>query len=204
MQHKLNILKIMTKKIVSLFAALLVASFSFAQTIWKSDNAHSNVKFSVAHLMISEVEGNFKVFDGQINSKNPDFTDADINFTVDVNSINTDNEMRDKHLKSDDFFNAEKFPQMKFKSTSFKKVSGNKYVLEGNLTVRDVTKKVKFDVIHRGIQKDGYGNVKAGFKATGSINRIEYGLKWNVLTEGVNTVGEDVAFVVNLEFNQAK
>jgi polyisoprenoid-binding protein YceI len=191
-------------KLKSLIAALAITTGAFAQTTWKLDNSHSSVKFSVVHLMVSETEGNFKGFDGTLSSKNADFTDADITFTVDVKTINTDNEMRDKHLQGDDFFNAEKFPQMKFKGTSFKKVSGNKYVLEGELTIRDVTKKVKFDVIYRGTQKDPYGNTKAGFKATGSINRLEYGLKWNVMTESVSVVADEVSIVINLEFAQAK
>lgn len=184
--------------------SLAMSTMAFAQTNWKLDNSHSNVKFAVEHLAVSETEGNFKSFDGTLVSKNADFTDADINFTVDVKSINTDNEMRDKHLQGDDFFNAEKYPQMKFKSSSFKKVSGNKYILEGDLTIRDVTKKVKFDVVYRGTQKDPYGNTKAGFKATGSIKRMEYGLKWNVMTEAISVVADDVNIVVNLEYAQAK
>ncbi len=184
--------------------SLAVSTMAFAQTNWKLDNSHSNVKFAVEHLAVSETEGNFKSFDGTLVSKNADFTDADITFTVDVKSINTDNEMRDKHLQGDDFFNAEKYPQMKFKSSSFKKVSGNKYILEGDLTIRDVTKKVKFDVVYRGTQKDPYGNTKAGFKATGSIKRMEYGLKWNVMTEAISVVADEVNIVVNLEYAQAK
>ena len=184
--------------------SLAMSTMAFAQTNWKLDNSHSNVKFAVEHLAVSETEGNFKSFDGTLVSKNADFTDADITFSVDVKSINTDNEMRDKHLQGDDFFNAEKYPQMKFKSSSFKKVSGNKYILEGDLTIRDVTKKVKFDVVHRGTQKDPYGNTKAGFKATGSIKRMEYGLKWNVMTEAISVVADEVNIVVNLEYAQAK
>ncbi len=191
-------------KLKSLIVALAISTGTFAQTAWKLDNSHSSVKFAVEHLKVSETEGNFKGFDGTLNSKNADFSDAEITFTVDVKTINTDNEMRDKHLQSDDFFNAEKFPQMIFKSTSFKKVSGNKYVLEGDLTIRDVTKKVKFDVVYRGTQKDPYGNTKAGFKATGSIKRLEYGLKWNVMTEAVSVVADDVNIVINLEYAQAK
>ena len=191
-------------KLKSLIVALAITTGAFAQTTWKLDNAHSSIKFSVEHLMVSETEGNFKGFDGTLTSKNADFTDAEIAFTVEVKTINTDNDMRDKHLQSDDFFNAEKFPQMKFKGTSFKKVSGNKYVLEGDLTIRDVTKKVKFDVVYRGTQKDPYGNTKAGFKATGSIKRLEYGLKWNVMTEATAVVADEVNIVINLEYAQAK
>jgi polyisoprenoid-binding protein YceI len=181
-----------------------ILSLAMSQTNWKLDNSHSNVKFAVEHLAVSETEGNFKSFDGTLVSKNADFTDADITFSVDVKSIDTDNEMRDKHLQGDDFFNTEKYPQMKFKSSSFKKVSGNKYILEGDLTIRDVTKKVKFDVVYRGTQKDPYGNTKAGFKATGSIKRMEYGLKWNVMTEAISVVADEVNIVVNLEYAQAK
>ena len=191
-------------KLKSLMVALALSSAAFAQTNWKLDNAHSSVKFSVEHLMVSETDGNFKGFDGTLSSKNADFSDAEISFTVDVKTINTDNEMRDKHLQGDDFFNSEKFPQIKFKGTSFKKVSGNKYLLEGDLTIRDVTKKVKFDVIYRGMQKDPYGNTKAGFKATGSIKRLEYGLKWNVMTEAAAVVADEVNIVINLEYAQAK
>lgn len=191
-------------KLKSLIVALALSTSAIAQTNWKLDNSHSSVKFSVTHLMVSETEGNFKGFDGTLSSKNADFTDAEITFTVDVKTINTDNEMRDKHLQSDDFFNAEKFPQMKFKGTSFKKVSGNKYILEGELTIRDVTKKVKFDVVFRGIQKDPYGNTKAGFKATGTINRLEYGLKWNVMSEATAVVSDEVSIVINLEYAMVK
>lgn len=193
------------KKIILIFALLTAQIGLFAQTKWNIDAVHSSVKFDVTHLVISEVEGSFKLFNGTITSAKPDFTDATIDFTVDVNSINTDNEMRDKHLKSDDFFNAEKFPKMTFKSASFKKVSGKKYLLTGNLTIRDVTKPVKVDVTFGGTAKDGYGNLKAGFKATTKINRFDYNLKWNSLTEaGGAVVGSDINIILNLEFAQAK
>ena len=194
------------KKAFTILAAMLLTVGAFAQSsTWKTDASHSNVKFSVTHLVVSEVEGYFKTFAGTLVSSKPDFTDAAINFSVDINSINTDNEGRDKHLKSDDFFNAEKFPQMTFKSTSFKKVGDKKYVLEGDLTIRDITKKVKFDVVFGGTVKDPWGNIKAGFKATGSINRFDYNLKWNSVTEaGGAVVSKEVAIVLNLEFAQQK
>ncbi len=193
------------KKAVVAFAAFFIMSASMAQTTWKIDNSHSNVKFSVTHLVVSDVDGSFKDYAATIQSSKPDFTDATIDFSVNVNSINTDNENRDKHLKSDDFFNAEKFPQMIFKGTSFKKVSGNKYALEGNLTIRDITKKIKFVVLYGGTVKDPWGNIKAGFKATGSVNRFDYNLKWNTLTEaGGAVVGKEVRITLNLEFTQQK
>ena len=191
-----------------LFLAAAITLFStalFAQTTWNVDNAHSNVKFTVTHLVISEVEGYFKNFKGSITSNNADFNDASVDFSVDINSINTDNENRDKHLKSDDFFNAEQYPNMTFKSTSFKKVSGNKYKLTGNLTIRNITKTVTFDVTYGGTVKDPWGNTKAGFKATTVINRFDYNLKWNTVTEaGGAVVGKDVTIDLKLEFAQAK
>lgn len=176
-----------------------------APTNWKVDVAHTSLKFTVRHLTVSEVEGRFKVFNGTIAAPTSDFNNAKINFEVDVNSINTEDEGRDKHLKSEDFFNAEKYPKMTFTSTSFRKTSGNNYILEGNLTIRDVTKKVTFSVVYGGTVKDPWGNVKAGFKATGKISRKAYGLKWNALTEaGGAVVGDDVNMVLNLEFAMQK
>ncbi|HXH19004.1 MAG TPA: YceI family protein [Chitinophagales bacterium] len=199
----------MSNSVARLSALAFIMLFSFgslsAQTQWTVDKAHSTVKFTVSHLVISEVEGSFKAFDGSLQSGNPDFTNAQINFTVDVASISTDNTMRDNHLKSDDFFNAEKYPQMNFKSVSFVKKSGNKYALTGDLTIRNTTRRVTFDVVYGGTAKDGYGNTKAGFKATTTINRFDYGLKWNGLTEaGGITVGEDVTIVLNVQFAQQK
>lgn len=193
------------KKALFLLAMAAAPFVSMAQTKWNLDKSHSSVKFSVQHLVISETEGNFKMFDGSVNSPAADFNNAQVNFTVDVNSINTDDEKRDAHLKGDDFFNAEKFPQMKFKSTSFKKVKGNMYTMEGDLTIRDVTKKVKFAVVYNGTVKDPWGNTKAGFKASSKINRKDYGLKWSATTEaGGAVVGDDVQLLVNVEFAQAK
>ena len=185
------------KKLIALLAVALTLSTQ-AQT-WQIDNSHSSVKFSVTHLVISEVEGQFKTFSGTVTSAKEDFSDAKIDFTIDVNSINTDNEGRDKHLKSDDFFNAEKFPNMTFKGISLKKVSGKNYILEGDLTIRDVTKRVKLDVVYNGTVKDPWGNTKAGFKVTGVVDRLIYGLKWNTLAEAGPVVGKDVTFVINLE-----
>lgn len=187
--------------------ALSLISVSLAQTAktWNVDKMHSSIKFAVSHLVISEVDGSFKIFDGNILTANEDFTDAKINFTVDVNSINTDNNSRDGHLKSNDFFNVEKFPSMTFVSSSFKKKTGSTYELIGDLTIRDITKKVTFAVKYGGTTKDPYGNTKAGFKATGTINRLQYGLKWNTLTEaGGAIVGSKIDLTINLEMALAK
>ena len=185
--------------------ALMTIANADAQTKWNIDNSHSNVKFTVTHLVISEVDGAFKSFDGTMTASKPDFTDAQIEFSVDIASVNTDNEKRDEHLKADDFFNAEKFPKMTFKSVSMKKLTGNKYELTGDLKIRDITKRVKFSVTYGGTVKDPWGNTKAGFKATTTIDRLAYGLKWNSMMEaGGAVVGKDVVININAEFTQAK
>ncbi len=191
------------KKILA--ALLLVASASaFGQQKWTVDPSHSGVRFTVMHIMVSEVEGRFTKFNGTIDAPWPNFVNAKISFTVDVNSINTDDDIRNEHLKSDDFFNAGKYPNMTFTSTSFRKVKDNKYALEGNLTIRDVTKKVKFDVTYLGKAKSQRGTV-AGFKATAIIDRLAYGLKWNALADaGGSIVGKDVTISLNLEFVETK
>ncbi|MCU0392662.1 MAG: YceI family protein [Thermoflexibacter sp.] len=186
-----------------LFFVLFIGSnlVASAQTTnWALDASHSSVQFNVSHLVISEVTGKFGKFEISVQSDKADFTDANISFTAEVNSIDTDNEDRDKHLKSDDFFGAEKFPQIKFVGKSLKKVKGNQYKLTGELTIRDVTKTVILDVIYGGTVIDPWKNTKAGFKIVGKINRKEYGLKWNVLTEaGGAVVGEEVELVVKIE-----
>jgi polyisoprenoid-binding protein YceI len=170
---------------------------------WAVDKPHTNVKFSVAHLVISDVDGNFKSFDGTMESSKPDFSDAKITFTADVNSINTDNEMRDNHLKSDDFFNAAKYPQIKFVSTSFMPQGDNKYKLVGNLTIRDVTKPVTFDVKYGGTVV-AMGGTHAGFKATATIDRFDYNLKWSKTTEaGGMVAGKDVEITINADFKKS-
>ncbi|MEE1946494.1 YceI family protein [Pedobacter sp. KR3-3] len=194
-----------------LFLFLLASSISmavFAQTKYTVDPMHSFVGFDVKHMGISFVEGSFKKFDGSFTASKADFSDAKINFTVDVASISTSVEMRDNHLKTDDFFNAEKFPKMTFEGTSFKKVSTkspkqqtNKYVLKGKLTIRDVTKDVTFLVNYGGTAKDQQGNTKVGFQATTTINRLDYNIKYDPTGAGI---AKDVKITLNLEFVQAK
>jgi len=155
-------------------------------------------------MVVSEVEGNFKMFDGTVEHTKPDFTDAKINFTVDVASVNTDNERRDGHLKSDDFFNAEKYPKMTFVSTGVKPLGNNKYEVAGNLTIRDVTKPVVFATTYGGTIATKNG-AKAGFKAKTTINRFDYNLKWDAATEsGGLVVSKDIDIIVNVELNQVK
>jgi polyisoprenoid-binding protein YceI len=179
----------------------LIKSASQA-SVWTVDKPHTNIKFSVSHLVISDVDGTFKSFDGTMTTTKPDFSDAKITFTADANSISTDNDQRDNHLKSDDFFNAAKFPQIKFVSTSFTPLADNKYKLVGDLTIRDVTKSATFDVRYGGTV-NMYGT-HIGFKATTTINRFDYNLKFSATTEsGGLVVGKDVDITINVDFKKS-
>lgn len=167
---------------------------------YKIDGAHSEIIFKVKHLMITNVTGSFTKFDATMESAAADFSDAKISFEADVNSISTNNADRDAHLKSDDFFSAEKFPTLSFKSTSFKKNSGSEYTLTGDLTIRDVTKSVSFPVEYGGTATDPYGQVKAGFEIAGKFNRSEFGLTWSAITEaGGIVVSDEVKLHLNVQ-----
>jgi polyisoprenoid-binding protein YceI len=189
-----------------LAAVLLFASVSFSQVKWNIDNSHSSIIFRVKHMVISEVSGYFKEFNGASESKKvDDFSDAKVNFTIKTASVTTDNEKRDEHLRSDDFFNAAKFPELKFVSKSFKKTAKGKYVLTGDLTMRDVTKEIKLDVVFNGNVNDPWGNTRAGFKLSGKLNRQDYGLKFNqALGTGEAVVGNEVKIEGNIELVKAK
>jgi polyisoprenoid-binding protein YceI len=193
---------IQSQKLLLLITITLIGFLSVkGQQQWTADPVHSAVRFSVSHFVISDVTGSFKVFSGTINQKGADFSGAAVSFMADVNSINTDNEMRDNHLKSATFFSAEKFPTMTFKSASFKKKKGNLYELDGDLTIRDVTRSVRFMVVYGGTVKDAYGNTRVGFKANGQIKRFDYGIQWNERTEaGELVVGNEINIELNLEF----
>jgi polyisoprenoid-binding protein YceI len=156
--------------------------------------------FSVRHMVISEAVGYFKEWDLKVTASNDDWSDAAIEGTIEVASINTDNDRRDTHLKSDDFFNAEKFPQLEFKSTSFEKVDENKFKVRGSLTMRDITKDVVFDADLLGRIDDQRGGARVGWKIVGQVNRFDYGLKWNRTIEtGGLVAGETVTITLNLE-----
>lgn len=186
----------------TILSALIAASTMMtAQTTWKMDNSHSKVGFSVVHMMVSETEGKFKIYEGKVTSPSEkDFSNATILFTADVSSINTDDEKRDAHLKSPDFFDVEKFPKMSFSSTSMKKGAGNTYTLTGDLTIKGVTKKVTLTAVYGGTAKDPWGNTKAGFTLKGKINRKDFGLTWNAALEtGGVVVSEEVTIDCKIE-----
>lgn len=171
------------------------------KTKWKIDKAHSEIHFKVKHMMVSTVTGSFDEFDATVQSHGEkDFEDAQIEFTAKTASVNTRNSDRDEHLRSDDFFNAKKFPDLIFKSTSFKKVNDHEYQLKGDLTIRDHTEPVNLHVEYNGKAVDPYGQTKAGFEITGKINRKSYGLKWSAITEtGGVVVSDEVRLNLNVQ-----
>jgi polyisoprenoid-binding protein YceI len=170
-------------------------------TKWVLDPTHSEVTFKIKHLMISNVTGSFSKYDISVETEGEDFLTAKASFTADIDSISTNNEQRDAHLKSPDFFDAAKFPQLKFKATKYENVDNDgSYELYGDLTIRDVTKQIKLDVEFGGVITDPWGNSRAGFTITGKINRKEYGLAWHAVTEaGGFVVSDDVRIHVGLE-----
>jgi polyisoprenoid-binding protein YceI len=167
---------------------------------YKIDVDHSDIMFKVKHLMISTVSGIFKKFDATLELDEENFENAQVTFEADTESVDTKNEQRDAHLKSDDFFNAEQFPKMTFKSTRVERVAHNEFKLHGDLTIRDITKPIVLDVEYHGQTKDPWGNQRMGFEANGKINRKEFGLKWSAVTEaGGLVVADDVKMHLNVE-----
>jgi len=170
-------------------------------TKWVLDPLHSEVQFKVKHLVISTVSGFFRDFEGELDTENGDFTDAKINFSLGVSSIDTNQGQRDEHLKSAEFFDAEKYPKISFKSTSFTKKGDGEYALIGDLTIKNVTKPVILAVEYGGSNADFYGNTKAGFEITGKVNRKEFGLTYDGITEaGAIVLGEDIKLLINVQF----
>lgn len=181
---------------IALFSIVLVN----AQSTWNFDASHSSVRFAVDHMVISEVEGKFTSFEGTVESSKEDFSDAKINFKIDVNSVDTDNEKRDGHLKNEDFFDTPKYPEMTFESTSVEKLKEGKYNLTGNLTLHGVTKEITLAMNYGGTVKDPWGNTRAGLKVTGSLNRTDFGLKYNsTLEAGGLMLGEEVELSCKME-----
>jgi len=189
------------KKIVTItlvFGMALLFSFKAAdKSTWSSDKNHSKLGFTITHLMVSDVEGWFKTFDATITTSNEDFSDATVELTVDVNSINTDNEMRDKHLKSPDFFDAVKYPAITFKSKTFKKVSDTNYKVTGDLTMHGITKIVELDALCRMGTNPQTKQPIAGFKITGKVKRTDFGIGASM---GPAMLGEEVSIIANAEF----
>lgn len=195
----------MKKTGITLLALILSAGLWAQNTKWQFDNAHTSIEFAIDHMVISEVTGKFSDFNGTVMSNGDTFEKAMIDFNIDVASINTENTDRDDHLRGPDFFDAEKYPEITFKSTDFKKLSDKKYLLTGDLSMHGVTKKVDLEVSFGGIMTDPWGNTKAGFKLTGKINRKDFGLTWNkTLEAGGLLVGEEVSITARVQLVKSK
>lgn len=162
-----------------------------SKATWVIDPTHSNIGFKVKHLMISTVSGEFTKYAGSVTTEGDSFSGASVEFSAEVDSITTQNEQRDGHLKSADFFDAANHPALTFKSTSFKKEDDDEFEMTGDLTLRGVTRSVKLEVEFAGIVQDPYGNTKAGFSLKGKINRKDFGLTWSAVTEAGSIVVSD-------------
>jgi polyisoprenoid-binding protein YceI len=172
-----------------------------SSTKWILDPTHSELQFKVKHLMITTVTGHFGVIEGEATTEENDFSSAQITFSAAINSISTGNEQRDGHLKSDDFFGAETFPYLTFTSTSVEKKNEEEFSIHGTLSIRDVTKPVTLKAELGGIATDPYGNIKAGFTVSAVINRKDFGLTWNAVTEsGGMLVSEEVRLAAEIQF----
>ncbi len=167
---------------------------------WAIDPTHSEIGFKVKHMMFSNVSGKFDKFEASATSTGNDFENASFEFNADASSISTGNTDRDNHLKSADFFDAETFPEVKFVSTSMKKIADDNYELQGDLTIKGISKPVKLSVEFGGVAQDPWGNTKAGFTLTGKINRKEWGLNWNAALEaGGVLVSEEIRLVIDVQ-----
>jgi polyisoprenoid-binding protein YceI len=167
---------------------------------WIIDPSHSEVGFKVKHLMITNVKGNFREFSGHINSEGEDFVNPNVEFTAKTASIDTTDQKRDEHLRSADFFDAENFPELRFISTGYERIDTETFTLFGDLTIKNITKPVKINVVFEGIMKDPYGQIKAGFTIEGKINRKEWDLNWNAALEaGGLLVGDEVRLVSEVQ-----
>jgi polyisoprenoid-binding protein YceI len=199
--HCMSNLKQTMKKFNLLFALLIAGTSVFAQTSWTIDKVHSKIGFSVAHMGVAETEGKFNDYEGTVTSKAAsDFNGAEVSFTAKTASIDTENERRDGHLKSPDFFDAEKYPTITFKGNLVK--VGTAYKLKGDFTMHGVTKQVEFDVTGGSVVDTGRG-IKSGFKFRGVINRQDYGLTWsNKVATGELVVGDEVELIIKVELDK--
>ena len=171
---------------------------------WSLDSAHTQIQFTVRHMMISKVRGEFQKVTGSVNLDEANPANTTVDIQIDTASVNTREAQRDGHLKSPDFFNSEVYPYITFKSTKVEVSGQNKAVLTGDLTIRDVTREVKLDVEFSGMAKSPWGTTSAGFTARGSLNREDFGLVWNVALEtGGFLVGKDIEINIETELVKA-
>jgi polyisoprenoid-binding protein YceI len=195
----------MNRKLFAAFAlATLVAIPSFAADTYAVDAGHSEVSFQVRHL-VTNVRGRFNDFNGTINLDPANLEKSSVEFRVKAASIDTAHEDRDKHLRAEDFFHVEKYPEITFKSTSIKKTGKDTYAVTGDFTMRGVTKRITLPVTYLGAARDPWGNDKAGFETAITLDRKDYGIVWNAAVDNGGVIlGDEVKIAVNLEANKAK
>lgn len=173
-------------------------------SVWNIDTAHTNLGFTIKHMMVSKVRGNFTDFNGTIEGDPENLTTSNITLKVDMNSINTNNEDRDNHLRSEDFFDTETYPKMEFVSTNIVEKSDDEYDVTGNLTIKGVTNEVTFKAEFEGKATNPWGQEVVGYTVEGAIDRKEFGLTWNqALETGGFVVGDKIKITIELEANPA-
>lgn len=171
-----------------------------ATTKWVADPTHSEVGFKVKHMMFTNVSGKFESFTAEATTEDENFNNATFEFSADAISVSTGNADRDNHLKTADFFGSDEHGKITFRSTAFTG-TGEDYTLAGDLTIKGITRPVTLDVEFGGIAKDPWGNTKAGFSATGKVNRKDFGISWNAALEtGGVLVSDEVKLVIDVQF----
>ena len=176
-----------------------------SQTNWNIDPVHSEIGFKVKHMMFTTVSGRFDKFTANVETTGDDFSTAKINFSAETESVNTNNADRDKHLKTGDFFLPEQYPNLTFTSTSIQKVSEDKYIVKGNMTIRDVSKEIELDADYSGLMKDPWGQTRAAFTLNSKINRKDFGLNWNAALEaGGVLVSDEVKILCDIQLIKAQ
>ncbi|WP_420387212.1 YceI family protein [Roseivirga sp.] len=186
--------------LIMILTVFLVQGARAQSTQWEVDPVHSSIGFSIDHLVVSETVGHFNSYSADIKADKKDFTDASFEMRIKVESIDTKDDERDTHLKSEDFFHASKYPEIRFKGESFRKVGEGKYKVTGNLTMHGITKKVEFDAEFGGIVADPWGGTRAGLKLSGTLDRYDYDLKYNSFLEaGGLAIGREVRIECRVE-----
>ena len=174
-----------------------------ANTKWALDPTHSEVHFKVRHLVVSNVSGHFKQIAATVETDGDDMSTAKVHFTADIDSISTNNEQRDGHLKTGDFFDAANHPKLIFEGTKLEQIEGENYKLHGKLTMRGVTKDVVLNAVYGGMIKDQWGHTRVGFEVSGKINRKDYGVSFGMVSDtGAIMLGEEVSISANAEFTK--
>ncbi len=188
-------------KFIFILALLFTTKTAFSESkIWNIDPSHTKIQFTVPHMVISSVTGDFTSFGGKVISNDNDFTDASMNISINVLGLDTGNAKRDNHLRSEHFFNVKKYPYIKFKSTSIKKIDDKNFKVVGDFTIHGITKSEELNMFYGGTIRDPFGNDRSAFKITGSIDRFNYDLKWNELLEtGGAMVGKTVDILSTIE-----